>query len=227
MGKYTYLFLDLASVLFPFLLSFDKKVAFYKQWKGLFAGIGITGTFFILWDIWFTANGIWSFNPAYITGIYIFNLPLEEVLFFICVPYASVFIYACYKVYFSFSFSLPMLYKLLPVLSVIIFSLAVYFHAQLYTLVNFSIGAVFILMHAYIFKKPWLGKFMVAYLLHLLPFFLVNGVLTALPVVMYAPEHIMGIRIGTVPAEETVYSLVLMLGVVTVMEKINISAPKH
>jgi len=227
MGHYTYLIIDLLSVLFPFLLSFDKKVAFYKQWKGLFAGIALTGSFFILWDIWFTAHGVWSFHPDYICGIYFYNLPLEEVLFFLCVPYASVFIYACYKVYFTFSFPLEATRKWLTAVALLIASLALYYHSQWYTLVNFLIGAVFIIIHVFGLKKSWLGSFMVAYLLHLVPFFLVNGLLTALPVVMYSPAHIMGIRIGTVPAEDTIYSLVLMLGVVTVMEKVNAASPTH
>src|SRR6478609_5864849 len=100
-SHYAYLLLNLLSVLFPFLLSFDKKVAFYKHWRYLFPAIFITGVFFIAWDMLFTAKGIWSFNPHYITGIYIYNLPLEEVLFFLCVPYACVFIYEVMNAYVS------------------------------------------------------------------------------------------------------------------------------
>ena len=73
----TYLFLDILSVIFPFLLSFDKKVAFYKTWKYLFPAMFIVGLFFIVWDMLFTAKGVWGFNPAYISGIHIFNLPIE------------------------------------------------------------------------------------------------------------------------------------------------------
>ena len=82
-SHYTYLVLDIASVLFPLALSFDKKVAFYKLWKYLFPAMVISGAFFILWDVLFTAQGVWGFNPKYITGINVFNLPIEEVLFFV------------------------------------------------------------------------------------------------------------------------------------------------
>ncbi|MEY4709219.1 MAG: hypothetical protein RIS28_351, partial [Bacteroidota bacterium] len=42
---------------------------------------------------------VWKFNPQYLLGINIINLPIEEYMFFIVVPYACLFIYACLKSY--------------------------------------------------------------------------------------------------------------------------------
>ena len=42
---------------------------------------------FIPWDIIFTINEIWGFNPDYLKGAKILSLPYEEWLFFICIPY--------------------------------------------------------------------------------------------------------------------------------------------
>jgi hypothetical protein len=47
----TYLWLNIASIFFPFVLSFDKKVAYYKSWRFLFPAIGLTALFFITWDV--------------------------------------------------------------------------------------------------------------------------------------------------------------------------------
>ena len=63
-------------------LSFDKKVAFYKYFPYLLIGIIINGIIFIPWDILFTQNKVWGFNPNYLFGIFILDLPLEEWLFF-------------------------------------------------------------------------------------------------------------------------------------------------
>jgi lycopene cyclase domain-containing protein len=91
--QYLYLWLDLFTLLGPLALSFDKKVAFYKNWKALFIGTIAMMLVFIPWDIIFTIEEIWAFNDAYLCGIRIFHLPLEEWLFFIVVPYACIFIY--------------------------------------------------------------------------------------------------------------------------------------
>lgn len=89
-----YAWLMLLSFIGPFILSFDKKVAFYKYWPGLFLGIGINALLFISWDYWFTYTGVWSFSDIYTFPQRLLMLPLEEWSFFIVVPYASVFIYA-------------------------------------------------------------------------------------------------------------------------------------
>ena len=56
-------------------------------------GLLIMDSIYIIWDILFTYLGVWGFNNKYLIGYNIFNLPLEEWLFFICIPYASLFIH--------------------------------------------------------------------------------------------------------------------------------------
>jgi len=87
-----YLYLDIFTLAAPLLLSFDKKVAFYKSWKYLFPAILIMAVFFIAKDVIFAAYGIWSFNDDYLIGFRLLGLHIEEWLFFIVVPYARVFI---------------------------------------------------------------------------------------------------------------------------------------
>ena len=84
----------------PFLLSFDKKIAFYKNWRFLLPSILLVALFFICWDEWFTKIGIWGFTPKYLQGIYAGHLPLEEILFFIVIPYNCLFVHEVLKGYF-------------------------------------------------------------------------------------------------------------------------------
>lgn len=216
-----YLYLDLFTLLGPLALSFDKKVAFFSRWKYLFPAILPIALFFIVWDVRFTENGIWSFNPEYLCGIYFWNLPLEEVLFFIVVPYACIFIYDCLNAYFpantlfrSASRSITAVYLLWCLVNVL------FFNHQAYTFFT-SLFSIPFLVWAFWFKPEWLGDFWRAYLVHLIPFFLINGVLTAMPVVLYNNNENYGIRLYTVPLEDTLYSFLLMFGTTALFEALK------
>ncbi len=214
---YTYLLLDILSVLFPFLLSFDKKVTFYKSWKYLFPAMFITGIFFILWDIQFTANGVWGFNPTYITGINIINLPIEEVLFFICVPYACVFIYAVLCAYVKRDV-IECAKPISVVLIIISLALSIIYYDRTYTIVNAGICCFLIIMAQFVYKFNDLGRFYIAFCISLIPFLICNGLLTSLPIVTYNNAENMALRIYTIPVEDVFYCLSLLLSCVLLMD---------
>jgi lycopene cyclase domain-containing protein len=91
--NYYYLFLDLLTLSYPLFRSFEYRVRFVRYWPGVFLGIAVMSLLFVPWDAWFTSKQVWGFNERYITGIRIANLPIEEWLFFIVVPFACSFIY--------------------------------------------------------------------------------------------------------------------------------------
>ena len=217
-SHYTYLVLDIASVLFPLALSFDKKVAFYKSWKYLFPAMLISATFFIGWDVLFTARGIWGFNPEYITGLYIFNLPIEEILFFICVPYSCVFIYEVFNAYVARDVLGTCGTRISILLSVLSLVACVLFYDKTYTLVNAGISLVLILFATFLYRFRNLGRFYLAYLVSLIPFLICNGILTALPIVIYNDNENMAIRLFTIPLEDVFYCLSLLLSTVLLMD---------
>lgn len=219
-AHYTYLVLNLLSVLFPFLLSFDKKVAFYKHWKYLFPAIGISGLFFIVWDIMFTAKGVWSFNPHYVIGLDVVNLPLEEILFFLCVPYACIFIYAVLNAYTKRDI-LGCGQRTSMVICAVLLVLSIVYYDRLYTLVNAGICFALVFFAAFIYKFENLGRFYLAYLVCLIPFLLCNGILTAWPVVLYNNAENMGIRLFTIPVEDLFYCMSLLLFPVLIMDFFN------
>lgn len=164
---YLYLYLNIFTILFPLLLSFDKKVAFYKNWGSLFPAILANGLLFVAWDALFTEAGIWGFNEAYLTGIYLFNLPLEEVLFFLTVPYACVFIYDVLNAYISKDLLRPVAKPLALALILALPLVAVFNAAALYTSITFCLLAVMHLLHLRFFGTKYLGRFYLAYLVHL------------------------------------------------------------
>lgn len=217
-SHYTYLILDIASVLFPLALSFDKKVAFYKLWKYLFPSMFITGVFFILWDVLFTAQGVWGFNPDYITGINIFNLPIEEILFFVCVPYSCVFIYEVFNAYVKRDVLGACGKRISILISVLSIVTCILFYDKTYTIVNAGICLALVLFTTFPYRFRNLGRFYLAYFVSLIPFLICNGILTALPIVTYNDEENMAIRLFTIPLEDVFYCLSLLLSTVLLMD---------
>lgn len=205
------------SLFFPLLLSFDRKVAFYKYWWRLFPAIVAGAAVYIPWDQEFTRCGIWHFNTDYVLGIFWGQLPVEEWAFFFVIPYCCIFIYECLRAYFR-DFLKPMAGWLFLVSLAGSLVLAVVYHNQLYTLCTFSLLAVLLALHWMIFRARHYGRIFAMFFVHLIPLFLVNGVLTALPVVIYNDTENMAVRLGTVPFEDSFYSLALLLIVITVYE---------
>ena len=209
--KYTYLIINVLTIIFPVILSFDKRVAFAKSWKFIWPGMAITGLLFLFWDVLFTIHGVWSFNDKYIIGIRFYGLPLEEILFFLTVPFACIFIYACLNYYVKWQpgdIVTRMASNLLIGLSIALLALN---YTRLYTAVTFGLLAVLLILLMYYFRVKWLNRFYMAFIVSLIPFYIVNGVLTAWPVVLYNNAQNMGIRAGTIPFEDHFYSMALLI----------------
>lgn len=204
----------LASLAGPLALSFDRKVAFYRQWRSLVIGMLPPALFYILWDMWFTDKGVWSFNPDYITGIKLYNLPIEEVMFFFIVPYCCVFIYQCVRVYFPALQNNLFSRGLLLMIGLILLVTGIIHHNQSYTFYTFVFNAVFIscvLFFTKTFSKFNATAFLVAYSIILIPFLVVNGLLTAIPVVIYNNAENLAFRIYTIPFEDIFYGMLLIM----------------
>ena len=224
-----YLLLDLASIIFPFLFSFHPKLKFYKLWKYFFPATFIMMAFFIPWDIIFTQSGVWGFNEKYLSGIKLGNLPLEEWLFFICIPYACLFtIYAFKNLLPKFSFSTKTTAIFYFSLQTILIATLLYFYDRWYTAVNFAYAIVLMAL-VFNYKREALNTFLPVYLILLVPFFIVNGFLTGSwiheEVVWYNDAENLGIRIGTVPIEDSIYALTMLLTVFILMEKFKEKYP--
>lgn len=209
--RYTYLLINLLTLLFPLLLSFDKKVAFYKSWKYLWQGMLITGLIFLFWDILFTIDGVWSFNPKYVIGTNIIGLPVEEILFFLTVPFACTFIYACLNYYLKWQINIRLTQVISNIIVIFSILILVFYHHHMYTRVSFTLVAFLVILFQFILKVRWLNNFYVAYLVALVPFYIINGILTSLPVVLYNNDQNMGIRLGTIPVEDHFYLMALLL----------------
>jgi lycopene cyclase domain-containing protein len=206
----TYLLLNLGIILFPLILSFEKKIRFYRKIPFIFLSVLIVGGIYIIWDVYATSGGHWSFNKEYVGGIEFFGLPLEEILFFVTVPYAMIFLYETFHYYLKNKLPDFKLSRYSIIISLILFATAIYFQEQSYTFLALLSCAVYFMIQ-YIYKKEInSGVYWAFILFSYFPFFLVNYILTSLPVVEYNPNAIWGIRATTIPLEDFFYSFSLI-----------------
>lgn len=213
--KWLYLLVNFCAFIVPFIFSFHPKLAFYKQWKYLWPAIIISSVLFLVWDAYFTCIGVWGFNSRYVLDIRFFNMPLEEFLFFVCIPYSCLFTYHCFSVLISRDYLASAKRAITNILVVALLLLGITFLDRLYTSVTFLLLAA-VLLAIQLFVKPrWLSRFYFSYLILLIPFCIVNGVLTGTglqePVVWYNNAENLGVRILTIPVEDVFYGMLLVL----------------
>lgn len=210
-----YFNLLIATLSVPLMLSFDKKLHFYKQWTYLFPSLFIIAIFYIFFDICFTRLGIWGFNPLYHSNILIFNLPLEEWLFFLIVPYASIFLHESIVLYFpSWQLSYQTSRTITFLLLVFFVLVALVNVEKSYTL-YISVLMVVALLLSLFDASNVIRSFFITFMVILIPFVAVNGILTGSlieqEVVWYNNAENLGVRIFSIPIEDVGYGFSLIL----------------
>lgn len=231
-SHYTYFVILAVAIAGPLLLSFDKKVAFYKKWKFLFPAMLLPALFFLVWDEIKTRNGVWSFSEAHTIGNKLFSLPVEEVLFFFIVPYCCVFVYECVRAYFPSVISRKWGSGAFMILGAGFFVIAVFSYGKDYTFYTALFNAAFITL--LFLMKEWFksfdpSSFLISYAVIVIPFLIVNGFLTAIPVVSYNNAENFGFRIFSflpwpmqnIPVEDIFYGMLLILMNVVFYEKLK------
>ena len=220
--KYLYLAVNFLTVIFPLLFSFYPKANFSRKWKYLWISTLVPGIIFVAWDILFTRLGIWGFNSSYLSGVYIGNLPIEEILFFICIPYACVFTYEALNYLVRKNYFESQDKVITVIITIGCLTAGILNIGKLYTSTTFLALGAYLIILQFVCRVRYLARVYFSYLFILVPFFIVNGILTGSwiddPVVWYNDTENLGIRMGTIPAEDTFYGFFLILMNVSIFE---------
>lgn len=212
--KSLYLILDLASVSLPLLFSLIIRLYRRDQWVHLLLSTTVTAVLFLIWDIAFTSHGIWGFNSTYHLDILFLGLPLEEILFFFCIPFASLFIhFLLHRQWPSIGYRDWIPGWTLIAMGLIVLFLGIWHYQLWYTFVDLSLAGL-LLIWGGIYQPHLLRAFIPSFLLILIPFFAVNGILTGGytpdPVVWYNNSENLGIRLGSIPLEDLAYTFSML-----------------
>ncbi len=200
---------------------------YWPRWKAFGGALLAVSLPFIVWDH-FVTNWWWYFSEQYTLGIHLGSLPIEEILFFVVVPWGCLVLWNNIRpewkkkrVAFPVEGVLALPLLLLGVIAVLN---SWWYTASVSLLLPLVIGATS-------WKKRWLNQ--ASTLLFLGGVFVLtlvfNGYLTARPIVTYNPAIITNWRIWTVPIEDFLYGYILVGGVVWVYEQLKrrLTAPKH
>jgi lycopene cyclase domain-containing protein len=218
---------NLGSIVIPFTFSFHPKLRFDRQWKFAWPAILLVALFFLVWDAFFTSWGIWGFNDRYILGQRLLRMPLEEYAFFVCIPYACLFTYHCFSIFFEKlkNQSPGWVHWIIPIICL---GFVILGWGGYYTMTTAILLGVLYLAHLLIWKSEYLNMFLFSYAILLIPFLITNGVLTGTgleeEVVWYNNNHNVGIRIFTIPIEDIFYGMLMILGVVSIYEYLQVRA---
>lgn len=211
-----YLLFNLAVVFFPLVLSVWPPTDFRPFFRSTLVACLIVAVPYVVWDA-LVAGAHWDFNPKYILGLEIAGLPVEEIAFFITVPFACVYTWIILiegeigandpRLRLTY----PLWFATLPVGG---WALSL---GKGYTgLMLISLGvaaALDLILRTHLLLKPrfWLllgivGAFTLVF----------NGYLTSRPVVTYGEQYQVGFRVTTIPIEDFGYGIGLVYAVMVV-----------
>jgi lycopene cyclase domain-containing protein len=177
-----------------------------------------TSLAYIIWDIIATKTLVWKFNGEFLLGINIVNLPIEEYMFFLVVPYACLFIYACLKAYWPYWHS-PRLNTAATSGIILLSALCIAYNPNhAYTTSTFGLLAITYIVLSFTKYNNHLTHLIISWAVALIPMAFVNGILTGNPVLIYDDAENLGIRIGTIPFEDFFYNLLYMTWMITLFE---------
>lgn len=219
-----YLYILVASISIPLLFT-----AFYldviKHWRNFFISTTLVAAIFLAWDSVFTANGVWGFNENYILDFTLFKMPIEEWIFFFVIPFCSLFIHFALihtfpKLALGRKTTLYISIVLIILSAVIIFTNI----SKVYTAINFAFLLITLSLGA-LFHFRLLQRFFLTFLVILIPFIIVNGILTGAitdsPVVWYDDSENLGIRLVTIPIEDFGYAFTMLFGNLMIFQSLK------
>lgn len=201
------------------------RFSFFKNIKSALISLAVPIMPFLVWDSIVTDKH-WFFNDLYITGIKLFKLPIEEILFFITVPYACIFTWEMLNRHtagpnFKFSKKIYLSpFVLIPI------GLLFYLYGKEYTGLVFISMSIAVIYDRLLSANLFLHKNFINYLILISLFTLIfNGFLTWRPVVTYDEIYQLNFRILTIPIEDFFYGMSLLF--ISTSTYIKLNAQKY
>ncbi|MEI6326853.1 MAG: lycopene cyclase domain-containing protein [Candidatus Roizmanbacteria bacterium] len=220
--KIEYLVFNYLIVIFPLITTVLLKKVRLPHLRPATVAIAISALLFIIFDNLVTGY-FWVFNPAYILGIQIGNIPIEEALFFFTVPFSCLFLWANWKRRFGRDSSaithIPSVLLAISLLG----GINLFFVGKYYTASVFMMMFVTVLIDMYFKSKLFIRSYFLWYLCIINAFtFVFNLYLTARPIVIYNLGYKSGMMVYSIPIEDFVFGIALISLTILIYERISL-----
>lgn len=211
-GHFAYAEILLAIFVPVALISFLTPFSKFRRYKPLLISISVVAPIYILWDQLAVVFGTWSFDSAHVTGVYFFHLPVEEVSFFLVVPFSTMLIYEAIKRYIRGRFMPGKVTIIASIFASLLIILGVLNLSRSYTSVASFFAAGSIVTGLGIDRQLMVKKSLWLYMaISYVPFIFFDHLMVTLPVFTYGKGAIIGLRIANIPVEEFEYVFSLLM----------------
>jgi lycopene cyclase domain-containing protein len=211
MAEFVYYIFNIAVFLPVLMLSVFGKVKIHNKKANFARAYAFVSIPFVLWDIWAAMEGHWYFSNTYITQFRVAGLPVEEILFFLTVPFAMTYVWYVMGYYVSQTPKMYVRYikRALMVAGLLCIFLSAYNWSLAYTRWAFLAAGItcFMLVRA---RSLHTKQFVIFQGVLLLLFIFFNSYLTALPVILYGQQSYLNFRVGTIPLEDFFFNFALI-----------------
>lgn len=209
--SYTYLLINLGLLLLSALLFSNRKLNFSGNSKFIILAVLINVFIFSIPTEYMTRLKVIVFNPPYLSGMTLWELPFEELLFSMLLPLCGLAIYQFLNVRFPDNSRDKYSLAVSNIVLGICIAMLYFGYQKLYTLITFAVLLVFIGYIEYFNKLRFMYKFYRAYLVSLIPFYIVYSILTTIPVIQYNNEQTLKFNLGHIPYENHFYFMSMLL----------------
>ena len=209
--NFTFFLINTGLLLIPAVLFSSPKLRFKANSKFITLAALINMFVFSIPGEYLTRIKAVVFNPPYLTGMTLWELPAEELLLYISLPVCGLAIY----LYLNARFPALKYEKYSLAFSNIIAGICIamiwFGHRQAYTLVTFTMLLAFILYVEYVNPIRFMYKYYRALLLSLVPVNIIYALLTSIPVIQYNTAETLKFGWGYIPLENQFYFAAMLL----------------
>lgn len=212
MGRLAYSEVLLAIFIPVAIISFLTPISRYRRYKPLLFSIGVVAPIYILWDELAVIYDTWSFDKYHVIGLYFFYLPLEEVAFFLVVPFSTLLIFEVLRAKIKGDFPKRIVTFVGLILSAFFIIFGLLYISKSYTSVASFFAAFSIITALILDRDLMVRKSLWLYIaISYIPFIFFDHIMVSLPIFTYGKGSIIGIRIWGIPFEEFMYVFSLLL----------------